>query len=433
VELFGFPYLEVSFDPAGAVHSTSERASILRFAGDTNCTDLLVLAHGWNGDDADARRLYHALAARCADATGRVEAMQGRRLALLGVLWPARTFIDDSFGGYRPAAPKLPRPDDSLIARLALLGPLVGDLALTTGLAEARTALSCLDRVGGARRVYVDAIRGALGGVRRRLGGSEEVPRAFFSADGAEVFDRLARPPQRVPALSGRAALADRQHPGTAAGPALLGGAWHAARNLLDLAAYLFMRDRASTVGRDGLAPLLRDIQAAGDLRLHLAGHSLGAPLVAAACTDPTRLAPVTSLTLLQGAQSDVGFAAEWAPGRAGAFRPCLAAGALAGPILVTHTANDRVLAAIYAMAQCLAGEPAGTSVGGRCGALGRDGARSTAEAVDGELRKRDGSYQLRPGIIHNLRADAFVSQHVEVAGPEVANALLSAVSWVPD
>jgi hypothetical protein len=143
---------------------------------------------------------------------------------------------------------------------------------------------------------------------------------------------------------------------------------------------------------------------------------------------------------LLQAAQSQLGFAAEWAPGRAGAFRGCLTDGLVAGPILATHTINDQVLARIYATAQCLADEPVtgrhadepatGRHAGGRYGGLGRNGARSTAEATDEELRERDGSYHLRPGTLHNLRADAFVSQHVAVAGPEVANAMLSAVSW---
>jgi hypothetical protein len=429
LELFGFPYLEVHFDSTGAVRSDREHSGVLRFVGDTNCTDLLVLVHGWKGE-ADARRLYHALAARCADGIGRVEALAGRRLGLLGVLWPARTFLDDAFGGYRPAAPGMLRPADSLVARLSLFGLLAGEESLTAALAEAVTAPSRLDRVAGARRSYVDAIRGTLGGVRRRLGSSEEVPRAFFSADGAEVFDRLARP-AHLPARTGRAVLVDRPYRAATTSPPLLGGARQAARNLLDLTAYLFMQDRASTVGLQGLAPLLRDIQAAGRLRLHLVGHSLGARAAAAACTDPRRPEPVTSLTLLQGAMSDVGFAAQWAPGRAGTFRRCLTAGLVAGPILVTHTVNDQVLAAIYAMAQCLVDEPAtGANAGGRCGALGHTGARGTAAATDEDLRERDGSYRLRPGAIHNLRADAFVPQHPAVDGPEVANAMLSAISW---
>jgi hypothetical protein len=442
LRLFGFPYLELRLDPAGVVWSESDRAAGWSLVGDTGSTDLLVLVHGWASGDAAVRRLYRAVAARCADGVVRVDAMRGRRLAVLGVLWPAGALAADEIAGGGAGG------RDCVTERLYRLGATVGDPALTGDLAAARPALAWLDRAETARRDFVDAVRAALAGVRQSLDSSEELPQALVQGDGAEVFDRLARPVH----------AANQVHGGSAA-PILLGGVRHAAANLLDLAAYLVGQDRASAVGLLGLAPALREIQSAcPEVRVHVAGHGLGTRVACAAGVagvDAGRPGRIASLALLQGAQSDVGFAASWAPGRDGAFRRCLTGRRVEGPILVTHTGNDQALGAVYAIAQglaadgvadgagglagdaaggvagCAAGGVAGGSrADGRCGGLGRHGARLTAEAVDGELGERDARYEFRPGVIHNLRADAVIPQHDAIASPEVANALLHAVSW---
>jgi hypothetical protein len=432
VLLFGFPYAELRLDPAGAVRSESDRAALRAFLADPASTDLLVLVHGWASGDAAARRLYRAVAACCADGIVRVGPMRERRLAMLGVLWPAGPAPGAGIGGGNGRDGRAGR--DAVTERLYRLGAAVGDPALTDHLAAARPTLDRLDRSETARRDFVEAVRAALAGVRRRLGWSEELPRALVHDDGAEVFDRLARP---VHAAAGYGSPTG-QHSSAgyrrSAGTVLVGGVRHAATNLLDLAAYLAGQDRATAVGRAGLAPVLGEIQSCRpELRVHLAGHCLGARVACAAGVEVGEPGRIASLALLQGAQSDVGFAAGWALGRDGAFRRCLTGGRVDGPILVTHSGNDQALGAVYAIAQGLATEEAvagGGGAGGRCGGLGRHGARLTAEAVDGDLGRRDVGYDFRPGVIHNLRADAIIAQHDAIACPEVANALLHAVSW---
>ena len=59
------------------------------------------------------------------------------------------------------------------------------------------------------------------------------------------------------------------------------GGLWNGAKNVLRVATYWQMKNRAGVIGINGLAPLIGHIhQGAPNLRLHLLGHSFGARLV---------------------------------------------------------------------------------------------------------------------------------------------------------
>ncbi|HEX2222848.1 MAG TPA: hypothetical protein VHN15_01435, partial [Thermoanaerobaculia bacterium] len=91
----GFPYFEVQFDKDGNVHDAAEVQAVLDFvAGDT--TDLFVFSHGWNNDMDEARNLYQRLLAhfRAELDAGRVAGVAGRKLAVLGVLWPSKKFAE---------------------------------------------------------------------------------------------------------------------------------------------------------------------------------------------------------------------------------------------------------------------------------------------------------------------------------------------------
>jgi hypothetical protein len=54
---------------------------------------------------------------------------------------------------------------------------------------------------------------------------------------------------------------------------------------------------------------------------------------------------------------------------------------------------------------------------------MGRNGAQCTPEAVKGALKDLGASYAFEPGQVHNLRADAFIKDHGDVTGPQVAYA----------
>jgi predicted alpha/beta hydrolase len=193
------------------------------------------------------------------------------------------------------------------------------------------------------------------------------------------------------------------------------------------------MKNRAGTVGGNGVAALLERIhQRRPDMGIHLAGHSFGGRLVSAAAaarqTTPVRFG---SMTLMQAAFSHYGFSRNWKDGKDGAFRAVLADHRVTGPVLVTHTGNDKAVGIAYALASRVAGQVA-AQLGDRddiYGGIGRNGALRTPEALDARLLDVGGGYELEPGRLHNLLADRFVGSHSDILGSQVSYAILSAVA----
>jgi len=136
-------------------------------------------------------------------------------------------------------------------------------------------------------------------------------------------------------------------------------------------------------------------------------------------------------MTLLQAAFSHYGFAAEWSPGHAGGFRGAITNGAVAGPLAMTHTANDISVGIAYAIGSRIAGQNA-SAVGDAndtYGGIGRNGAQKTSEATFGQLLDVGGTYTWSNDVLHNLQADAFIRDHSDVKDKQVAYAILSAIA----
>ena len=96
---------------------------------------------------------------------------------------------------------------------------------------------------------------------------------------------------------------------------------------------------------------LVRIRERHAQLPIHLVGHSFGGRLVtaAAAMLDPGG-APVT-MTLLQAAYSHNGLAEKFDGKKNGAFRTILQDGRISGPIVITHTKNDKAVGIAYPLA----------------------------------------------------------------------------------
>jgi hypothetical protein len=101
------------------------------------------------------------------------------------------------------------------------------------------------------------------------------------------------------------------------------------------------------------------------------------------------------------------------------------------GPALITHTDNDRAVGLAYPLASRIARQVAAGlgDANDRYGGIGRNGAQKTPEAVNAVLLGSSGSYTLERGGMYNLRSDDFISDHSDVTGPEVAHALLAAIT----
>jgi hypothetical protein len=422
-----FPYASVQFTKEGDLFLASEREAVLQQAAD-GVTDVLVLAHGWNNDMVEAHDLYARLATHlCAQQS--TEPGAARRVAVVGVLWPSKRFTEPSAvpgGGASLSAPghDLDAFVDDVRAQLA-------DTMSTHEVEEITDLLRDVDDRRSARDRLVEMVLDQLRQVDLE---PEEVPDGFLDPPREDVLLALAvRPP--VAELGGLPRRDPTADTGTALGM-FTGKGRAGAANLLNVFTYYTMRHRAGVVGARGLNDLLRDLRARfPTTRLHLVGHSFGARLVTAAVQGDGHAVPVDSLCLVQAAFSQHAFAGDFRS-QPGHFRPIVERGLVAGPIVVTHTRNDRAVAIAYALASRFRGQVT-SFIGERgdpFGGLGANGAHpgSTPEADDTTVPLDWSTVPLTPGRINNLEADAVIDSHSGITNAAVARAVWAAVAGAP-
>jgi hypothetical protein len=435
-EVAGFPYFEVQFTKEGSVHQESEVKALMDNVGDA--TDLIVLAHGWNNDMQQARRLYESLlgSMRKSIDAGSVAGLADRSFAVLGVLWPSKRFADEDFIAGGAASLDASAEEEDLQRQLDDLKGLFDNPDADAHLESAKALVGQLETSEQARDEFADLIKSSLSADKAD---DEDASDTFFELPGRELMARLATP--QVPAdetpSPGSGGAATMEGAPTAGGAAGIGEFFAdmkaAARNLLNFATYYQMKARAGEVGSKGANEVLRRVKAAHpDLRLHLAGHSFGGRLVAAAVMGPEDKPAVlpASVTLLQAAFSHFGFADDYQPNKDGFFRPIFVKEMISGPLLVTHTDNDKAVGIAYPLASRIARQAA-SGLGDKndlYGGIGRNGAQKTPEATAGELLASGQSYTFKRGKVYNLRADSFISDHSDVTGGEVAYAVLCAI-----
>ncbi|HEV2147475.1 MAG TPA: hypothetical protein VGR37_08730 [Longimicrobiaceae bacterium] len=421
-DLFGFPYFEVEFDKKGKVVDRAAADGVLRHVRSEGTTDLFVLSHGWNNDIAEARDLYSRLVKRLRFVLdfAAPDGVVGRKYAVLGVFWPSKKFADKDLipGG---AASLGPVGDSALKVELRNLRGAFDVRGADTKLKRAEELVDRLDSPD-AQKEYVQLMRELLprdeGSAEKR----DEVPPAFYERAPSTLLRDLAKP--------------ERPLPGGRGGAAGLGNVFDrvkvGARNLLNFVTYYQMKERAGLVGSTGVSQLLRDIRvAAPQIRLHLAGHSFGGRLVTAAANAADQGA-VATLTLLQAAFSHHGFSTDYDhKGSRGLFCDVITAKKVKGPVLITHTANDRAVGLAYPLASRIAGQQA-AALGDKddpFGGIGRNGAQKSNAVEKFRLSPLKTRYEFEGGSLYNLLADDFVSDHSDVTDEEVAYAILSAVA----
>jgi hypothetical protein len=439
-ELAGFPYFEVQFTKQGEPFDHRETETVLAAVGGGTIDELFVFAHGWNNDIAEARSLYRAFfneVRRTVDA-GRAPRVAGRRITALGVLWPAKRFADEDLipGGGASLGGGI---DHRAVGRQ--LDDLKGtfDQPDEAVLEQAKQLVPDLERSPHAQREFVNLIRSVL---PRPEDPTDDASDLFFNLPGDEVLRLLEPPilPGGGPGGGGGAlGIGLMEEAGATPGGAVgigdfFSGITAAARRLLNYATYYQMKERSGKIGMRGMHALLRRIKTANpDLRVHLVGHSFGGRLITAAALGPPESPSVApaSMTLLQAAFSHNGFALEFDGRRNGFFREVVERGKVAGPILITHTKNDRAVGIAYPIASRIARQDS-SDLGDEddvFGGIGRNGALHTPEAEAGELLDVEGQYAFVQGRLYNLRADALISGHSDVTGPAVVHAVLSAAA----
>lgn len=427
-DISGIPYFEVEFTKEGDLFREGQEQALLNAIEQGGISDLIVVSHGWNNDIAEARSLYKTLFTHFQQVRIGNDApdLDARQFAIAGVLWPSKKFADDDFtpGG----GASLDDPEDERIR--ALLDTLFSDADdKDARVAEIESLLPDLEDDTEAQRKFVDAIRST---VTKSTEDSDEAVDAFFDLPGDEVLDELKEP---VIGLQ----TADEDEGGAAGLLGNIGGAIAdlargtkaAARRALNLVTYYQMKNRAGIVGKGGVNELLSKVRSLDDaLRIHMVGHSFGGRLVAAAVDGPKAYKPA-SMTLLQAAFSHNGFAENFDGNRDGYFRAVVSEDKVAGPIVITHTKNDKAVGKAYPLASRLARQDAAGlgDAGDRYGGIGSNGAVNTDEAISGSLLPVGGNYDFHAGSLYNLDASQFIADHGDVDGREVAYALASAIA----
>ncbi len=435
------PVFDVEFTRSGAVFNPAQVDTLLN--GLDGLTDLFVMSHGWNNDMAEARALYDELSTSLEDVRDAIfEDLNERSFGELRIFWPSKKFADEDLIPGGGAASATSENDEALQQQLEelkndpiRLGQRDQDPARATALSNAQALIPRLQSEPAARAEYVSLLRSILNPSDAHADdGSEE----FFTADPESLFASLS-PPVNAPGPTHTVGGAtDLRRQGAASGLGdLLSGVKAAARRLANFTTYYTMKERAGTVGREGLGPLLQRIrQQESTLRLHLIGHSFGGRLVTTAANTLAPATPAITLTLLQAAYSHNGLAGNFdQAGHDGAFHSVLSERRISGPIIITHTRNDKAVGIAYPLASRLARDAAAALGDAKdpYGGMGRNGAQHTAEAEGhfGDLLEVGGTYAFAPGGVFNLNADNVIHDHGDVRGQQVACAILNAARTI--
>jgi pimeloyl-ACP methyl ester carboxylesterase len=441
------PHHDVELTKTGAIHDAAQVAALLDAV--PSVTDLLVFCHGWNNDMQEARDLYTTLLANIdkllairgeALAPESVRKLKGRTFAALWLFWPSTKFADSELipGGGAASATVA---NDAAVVRVLdelkkdpdRLGASSTDPKRARIVEKAQALLPDLGRAD-ARREYVKLLRSLLDqGDAHEDDGSVN----FFEADPETLFTDLGKEVIAPPPPSSGGATGVGDDGGAAFLGDFLEGAQAAARRLANYATYYQMKSRAGTVGATGIAGIVRDCRKKkAGLRVHLIGHSFGGRAVTAAALALAASTPDVTVSLLQAAFSHNGLSADFDnKGSAGFFRQILSERRVSGPIIITHTKNDTAVGIAYPLASRIAFQKAAAfgDENDPYGGMGRNGAQKTDEA-DGHtttLAAVGATYSFAAGTVNNLRADDFVKDHGDVAGIQVAYAILNAAGAI--
>jgi hypothetical protein len=440
-DIAGIPYIRAPFEMDGRLLSQVDLPA--------GTTDVIVVSHGWNNDQADAEALYQRLFTSFSQV-GAPNDLDGRKLAVVGVIWPSKRFdemvasVADQASAQGSASLNSPQNAASqklLEEKLTSMEALFTKPEQKAALAEMRKLIPDLEDKTSARRAFIDKTRSLLDSSHAD---GEDASTLFFKEDGEEVMQALkideADLDDALTNDGGSASLplgvgtvkptTTTTSPEGAAGfLGFLSGFKSAAMNALNFTTYYEMKSRAGTVGKSGVAPLIDALSDSVD-RVHLVGHSFGGRVVASAVANSTS-DKIRSLSLLQTAFSHNGFSKSMK----GFFRSVVDGKRVDGPIIVTHTVNDKAVGIAYPLASRLALQTTAAlgDANDKYGGLGRNGAQKMEpneidETHSTMLPSTDG-YQFTTKKFFNLESSPYVKGHSDITGKEVANAVRCAVA----
>jgi len=441
---------EIEFTRDGAVFDPQQLLAVEASLGPV--TDLFVLSHGWNNDKADASALYDELLGNIEkllelrDLPSAPQILQrftqplrGRTFAAVRIFWPSKKFTDaDLIPGGGAASAQAERDNTAAVSRVLdelkkdpqRLGDQTTDPDREAKIESAKALIPRL-ATAEAQREFVSLLRSLLDPSMKE---HDDASAGFFDAAPETLFAN-ASSPVVAPSGAGSGGEASGDSGGAASFGDFLSGVQAAARRIANFATYYQMKSRAGTVGNTGVAEMLKRVLAAKPgIRIHLVGHSFGGRLVTAAANELPDNTNRVSMSLLQAAFSHNALSGAFGEhGDKGFFRAVIDKKRISGPIIITHTKNDRAVGIAYPLASRIAGQNA-AALGDQndpYGGMGRNGAQNTAEADNVATMGLPGThYAFNPGRVHNIHAD-LIAGHGDIRRVEVAYAILCAAGAV--
>jgi hypothetical protein len=434
---FKVPFYVVKFDSQGICVTPKTSAALTGAVRDGTFTDLYLFSHGWNNTPKDAIATYRRWIEGYQSSPARVShAIQREyRPALVGIVWPSVWIVPwwergpSIAGGVSVEDER----EDAMVRELAGYVPERDR--------ERFYALTESDRLNEDEAREFIALLGRLYG-----GGDEDVGEAEGPAVDALLasWDRLARSGGETPFVPEDQDAVVVVRPGGRSDPEAAGTVARAPVDGVRMFSVWQMKDRAATVGGNGVAALLRDLLAASAerptrpaARTHLLGHSFGAKVLLSAICSPGRAdldRPVDSLLLLQPAINQYGLA-DQVPGRNGPGGYHAALQRVSQPILSTFSNRDAPLRSFFHLALQRdrdLGEPqiAGDEPPSDYAAMGGYGPRGVTSMNTIDMPVAGANYPLGSGApeVCALRAHDLIGGHSDISNDATYWALYSLV-----
>lgn len=420
------PYYIIPFDKRGVCQGPETRAHLLRELENGGYSDVFLFSHGWNNDWTVATERYENFIG------GYMKMRRDRALAvpdgfkplLVGIFWPSTALVfTDAEKGPDIAAADPGAIDEAIAEERRELDELAAELEPEQ--AEALYRLAQQETLSEAQARELAEIALALrGGDDDELGLDDSM-----SADElVEVWKAEAAESEADDDID------DLLGGGGGAQAAGAGGLLSKLdpRKLVRSLTVYQMKDRAGRVGARGVGPLLRDVLAGCDARVHLIGHSYGGKIVLSATSFGGDLPrKVRSMLLLQPAVSHLCFA-DVVPttDRPGGYRVALER--VENPIFSTFSRHDVPLTQLFHNALRRKGDLGEAKIAAagdppsKYAALGGFGPRRAGQRIV-DIKDAGDEYELEDGVeIYGLEGSRTIKGHGKISNESTWWALYS-------
>lgn len=447
LEGVAMPAWLLRFDAQGNCTSPVTRAALLRQMQDAPPTDVIVFCHGWNNDADDAIGMYAAFMRHFETLGTTGPPDRPFDPVFIGLLWPSIWWPDGP--GPVMASGAMGSSAGGAAQMQGMLAALAARITATSGPGglDRLFALLAAPAISDADAAELAVLIAPAFGVAADEGAAQ-AGRSTVAQDVLAMMQAMqtASPIGQPPPPDD---LDDFSRPATPAGPGALPSGpraagrieWLDPRQALRLFSLYQMKDRAGTVGYNGIAALLADLLTAPGVpsrtRIHGVGHSFGCKVLLSALCAQALPRPLASLLLLQPAVSHLCFADDVAEtGRPGGYRAALSAERVTPPIVSTYTRQDTPLHRAFHLAVRRAGDlgeaqiasdGASTTAGpppSRYAALGGYGPRQAGQQLVDPLPPAGTAITWPPGGVPIVGLDGsqgVITGHGDITSPALA------------